>query len=40
MEALEESASNPIGYVAPIPTVEVLEVAENGIVIKKRLTSV
>ncbi len=40
LEALEESASNPIGYVAPIPTVEVLEVAENGIVIKKRLTSV
>ena len=40
LEALEESASTPMGYVAPIPTVEVLEVAENGIVIKKRLTSV
>ena len=40
LEALEESASMPMGYIAPIPTIEVLEVAENGIVIKKRLTSV
>ena len=37
LEALEESAASPIGYIPPAPTVEVLQVADNGIVVKKRL---
>ena len=39
LEALEEMASSPIGYVAPQPTVEVVQVTDNGIVIKRRLTA-
>ena len=39
LEALEEMASSPIGYIAPQPTVEVVEVTDNGIVIKRKLTS-
>jgi len=39
LEALEEMASSPVGYIAPQPTVEVVEVTDNGIVIKKRLTA-
>ena len=38
LEALEEMASSPIGYIAPQPTVEVLQVTDNGIVIKRRLS--
>ena len=37
LEALEEMASSPVGYIAPQPTVEVVEVTDNGIVIKRRL---
>ena len=37
LEVLEETASSPLGYVPPAPTVEVLLVADNGIVVKKRL---
>ena len=37
LEALEESAASPIGYIPPAPTIEVLQVADNGIVVKKRL---
>ena len=36
---LEEMASSPTGYIAPQPTVEVVEVTDNGIVIKRRLTA-
>jgi len=39
LEALEEMASSPTGYIAPQPTVEVVEVTDNGIVIKRRLTA-
>ena len=39
LEALEEMASSPIGYIAPQPTVEVVQVTDNGIVIKRRLTA-
>ena len=39
LEALEEMASSPMGYVAPQPTVEVVQVTDNGIVIKRRLTA-
>ena len=39
LEALEEMASSPVGYIAPQPTVEVVEVTDNGIVIKRRLTA-
>jgi hypothetical protein len=35
--ALEESVASPIGYMPPQPTVEVLQVSDNGIVIKRRL---
>ena len=38
LEALEEMASSPIGYISPQPTVEVVQVTDNGIVIKRRLT--
>ncbi len=37
LEALEESAASTIGYIPPQPTVEVLQVSDNGIVIKRRL---
>ena len=37
LEALEESAASPMGYIPPQPTVEVLQVTDNGIVIKRRL---
>ena len=39
LEALEEMASSPIGYITPQPTVEVVQVTDNGIVIKRRLTA-
>ena len=39
LEALEDMASSPIGYIAPQPTVEVVQVTDNGIVIKRRLTA-
>jgi hypothetical protein len=39
LEALEESAASPMGYVPPQPTVEVLQVSDNGIVIKRRLVA-
>ena len=39
LEALEEMASSPIGYITPQPTVEVVQVSDNGIVIKRRLTA-
>ncbi|MEC7458501.1 MAG: hypothetical protein VX959_02675 [Candidatus Thermoplasmatota archaeon] len=39
LEALEEMASSPIGYIAPQPTVEVVQVTDNGIVIKRRLAA-
>ncbi len=39
LEALEEMASSPIGYIAPQPTVEVVQVTDNGIVVKRRLTA-
>ena len=39
LEALEEMASSTTGYIAPQPTVEVVEVTDNGIVIKRRLTA-
>lgn len=38
LQALEDSAVSPIGYIPPTPTVEVVQVAENGIVVKKRLS--
>ena len=37
LEALEESAAGNIGYIPPQPTVEVLQVSDNGIVVKRRL---
>ena len=37
LEALEESAASPMGYIPPQPTVEVLQVTDNGIGIKRRL---
>ena len=37
LAALEEEVVTQVGYVAPMPTVEVVQVADNGIVIKKRL---
>jgi len=40
LEALEESASSPMGYIPPQPTVEVLQVSDNGIVIKRRLVAI
>jgi hypothetical protein len=40
LEALEESASSPMGYIPPQPTVEVLQVTDNGIVIKRRLVAI
>tara|TARA_B100000579_G_scaffold424535_1_gene429073 strand:+ start:415 stop:3510 length:3096 start_codon:yes stop_codon:yes gene_type:complete len=39
LEALEESVASPMGYVPPQPTVEVLQVTDNGIVIKRRLVA-
>jgi flagellar biogenesis protein FliO len=39
LEALEESVSSPVGYIPPQPTVEVLLVSDNGIVIKRRLVT-
>ena len=39
LEALEESAASPLGYIPPQPTVEVLQVSDNGIVIKRRLVA-
>jgi len=39
LEALEESVSSPVGYIPPQPTVEVLQVSDNGIVIKRRLVT-
>ena len=39
LEVLEETAASPLGYVPPAPTVEVLLVADNGIVVKKRLST-
>ena len=39
LEVLEETAASPIGYVPPAPTVEVVLVADNGIVVKKRLAA-
>ena len=37
LAALEEEVVTQVGYTPPMPTVEVVQVAENGIVIKKRL---
>ena len=37
LEALEESVAGNIGYIPPQPTVEVLQVSDNGIVVKRRL---
>ena len=37
--ALEESLASPVGYVPPQPTVEVLQVSDNGIVVKRRLVA-
>jgi len=37
--ALEESVASPMGYIPPQPTVEVLQVSDNGIVIKRRLVT-
>ena len=37
--ALEESVASPVGYIPPQPTVEVLQVSDNGIVIKRRLVT-
>ena len=39
LEALEESAASPMGYIPPQPTVEVLQVSDNGIVVKRRLVT-
>ena len=39
LEKMEEAAASNVGYVAPQPTVEVLQVTDNGIVIKRRLSS-
>ena len=39
LEALEEAAASPIGYTPPQPTVEVLQVSDNGIVVKRRLVA-
>jgi len=39
LEALEESVASPMGYVPPQPTVEVLQVSDNGIVVKRRLVA-
>jgi len=39
LEMMEEAVSSPTGYVPPTPTVEVLQVADNGIVVKRRLAS-
>jgi hypothetical protein len=39
LEALEESVASTSGYIPPQPTVEVLQVSDNGIVIKKRLVA-
>ncbi len=39
LEALEESVASPMGYIPPQPTVEVLQVSDNGIVIKRRLVT-
>ena len=39
LEALEEMASSPIGYITPQPTVEVVQVTDKGLVIKRRLTA-
>jgi hypothetical protein len=39
LEALEESVASPTGYIPPQPTVEVLQVSDNGIVIKRRLVA-
>ena len=39
LEALEEAVASPMGYVPPQPTVEVLQVTDNGIVIKRRLVA-
>jgi len=37
--ALEESLASSVGYVPPQPTVEVLQVSDNGIVVKRRLVA-
>jgi len=39
LEALEESVASPMGYIPPQPTVEVLQVSDNGIVVKRRLVA-
>jgi hypothetical protein len=39
LEALEESVASPIGYIPPQPTIEVLQVSDNGIVVKRRLVA-
>ena len=39
LEALEESVASPEGYIPPQPTVEVLQVSDNGIVVKRRLVA-
>jgi hypothetical protein len=39
LESLEEMAASPIGYIAQQPTVEVVQVTDNGIVIKRRLSA-
>ncbi len=39
LEAMEEMAASPIGYIPQQPTVEVLQVTDNGIVIKRRLVT-
>lgn len=39
LEALEESVASPTGYIPPQPTVEVLQVSDNGIVVKRRLVA-
>jgi len=37
--ALEESMATSVGYIPPQPTVEVLQVSDNGIVVKRRLVA-
>jgi hypothetical protein len=39
LEALEESVASPMGYIPPQPTIEVLQVSDNGIVVKRRLVA-